>query len=733
MRKAWAFSFATLGVSSLVAQVLLVRELLVVFTGNEFFIGWTLCAWLFWTAAGALWGGRLRAAVGPWLAAALLPATLAWIRAGRLWLGGGLGAVPDLLPSMAFSFCALAPLCGVLGAQFAAGLRARRNAGGDPGGVAGRAYALETAGFVAGGLAFSFALAAANEFRVAGLLGLLNLAAAAALGARRFAVAAWAALLVAVVCLAGRIDRATAAWRFPGQELVESRDSIYGNLAVTRIGGQLNFYENGLLLGAEDDRLAAEPLVHYPMLAHPDPKQVLLIGGGFTGALGEILKHGPARVDYVERDATLVELAKKYLAPARRAALEDPRVNVVIADARHFVGAPANAPPAPLYDVVLVNLPNPGTALINRYYSREFFRAVRRRLAPGGVLAVRLAFSPDYVGNELGNLGASIYRTLQAEFAAVVLLPDYEILYLATAEPAPAPVAAEWIARYEARGLATDFVVPPAIEERLETDRIGQVRGIFEAKTDVEINRDERPIACQYDFAYWLRSFHPRAAALADRLGGLRWPWGAVAAALVAAGMLGASRGRGGARRLGAWAMGVGSFSLMACELVLLLAFQIFRGYLYYRLALILAALMLGMAIGAALGARRRARPGPRTLAGIHALTGVYALGAALFMRFLQLAESGPWIEGAFWALAAAIGALAGFEFPAANRIYLSGAEADVRRAGVVYGVDLAGSCLGALVVGLWALPVLGTGATLAVLAGLNFAVAAICEGQRDS
>ena len=101
MRKVLAFSLAVLGVSALVAQVLLIRELLVVFTGNEFFIGWTLFAWLFWTALGALLCGRLCAA--SWNAgravvlchvgvALLIPATIALIRSSPTLLDAVPGA-----------------------------------------------------------------------------------------------------------------------------------------------------------------------------------------------------------------------------------------------------------------------------------------------------------------------------------------------------------------------------------------------------------------------------------------------------------------------------------------------------------------------------------------------------------------------------------------------------------------------------------------------------------------
>lgn len=754
MRKALAFSFFALGLTSLVAQVLLIRELLIVFTGNEFFIGWTLAAWLLWTALGAGLAGRLGGGEGRGPhrlvgchvgAALLLPTALAFIRAGRTLLGTVPGAVPDLLPSLGFSLVALAPLCLALGAQFVWGVRAWKpgEGGAEPGTVQGRAYALETAGFVAGGLLFTYLFVFQDEFRTAGGIGVLNVMAGFALCAG-FSVRSLRLRLVLLLALAAivpaairgeRIGRRTDAWRFPGQVLVESRRSIYGHLAVAAADRQLAFYENGLLLGAENGQLASEQLVHFPMLAHPAPKRVLLIGAGFNGALDEILKHGPERVDYVELDPRWIALAKTYAAPARRAALADPRVRTIFADGRFFLRRRARAAddPAAGYDVVLVNLPNPGTALVNRYYSRDFFRDVRLHLAPGGGLAVRLAFSPDYLGPELENLGASIYRTLRAEFASVALLPDCELFYLATAEPTPPPVAADWIARYGARGLMTDFVIPPAIESRLTTDRIGHVRAAFDANRTAQINRDARPIACYYDFVYWLRSFHPRAAAAAGRLGEMGWPWGAAAAALAAAGMAWAGRAKN-PRRIGAWAMGIGSFTLMAVELTLLLAFQAFCGYLYYRLALILAALMLGMAAGTAWGTRRIAQARFRTLAGVHALLAAHAAVFALFLRWMEAAAPGPsvWMEGAFLLLAAAIGGLVGFEFPAANRIYLAGAAETGRNTGAIYGVDLAGSCLAALGIGLWALPVLGSETTLAILAALNGIVAAgIAKARR--
>jgi len=404
----------------------------------------------------------------------------------------------------------------------------------------------------------------------------------------------------------------------------------------------------------------------------------------------------------------------------------------VLDDGRHHIRRRTDESDGGAYDVVIINLPNPGTLLVNRFFTREFYRDVRRRLAPGGVLAVQLAFSPDYLGPELEELGASIFRTLQAEYGSVRLLPGYELLYLASDGRHRPPGAADLADRYAERGLETDFVFPAAMAERLGTDRIRQVREAFEANATARINRDFRPVACQYNLVYWLRSFHPRAAALMRHLGGAGWAWGLLLVILTVLGM-GAAVSRGGIRQTAAWAKGVGSFTLMGCELILLLSYQSLCGHLHYRLALLLAALMMGMAAGAARGVRHLAKSGPGTLALIHGGMAAYAAVLAGALQWIAPSVSGPSAGGdaVFLALAGVIGFLGGSEFPVAACIHLAGKPSG--RTGTIYAVDLAGSCLGALLVSLWALPVLGAGSTFLLLAGLNAAVALLCRQRHPA
>lgn len=738
MKAALRFSFVTLGVTSLIAQVTLVRELMTVLYGNEFFIGWTLFSWLFWVAAGSLLLRRERAlssgslrplAACHALAAVLLPAEIALIRASRVFSGAVPGELPNLLPSLAWAFLGLAPLCLVLGAQFVIGAHAwEKEAGrGKLGGATGRAYVYETIGFVAGGLLFGYGLVTANEFRVAAVVGWANVIAGSLVYARpphrSFALRATLVAVSTVVAIvffrAPWANSTTARWRFPGQDLVASRNSIYGNVAVTRIGRQFNFYENGLLLGADREEMAGEYLAHFPLLYHPAPKRILLIGGGFNGLLPEILKHSPEKVDYVELDPVLVQTAVRYLPDDLRAALNDPRVRLVTTDARAYLRAGDGK-----YDVVLVNLPNPSTILINRFYTEEFLARARDRLRPGGLFATHLSFAPDYLSRELENLGASIHKTLRAVFGRVILLPEYSLFFIASPDAPLGYDPAELVRRFRERRIEAKYLVPAYIEYRLTTDRIAQVGTALESNASARENRDAWPAACYYNLAWWMSSFQPRAARWAGRLGALPPAIPALAALLFAPLLAGGRRGR--SARVPAAAMAAGSFTLMACEVLIIYAYQVSYGYLYYRIGLIIAALMLGMAGGTWTSTEMLDRTSRRTLAGVHAGLILFALSSWLLFAGRAAGGAAPVGEPVFLAMAALAGAVVGFEFPAANRLYLAARGNDPGRAGTIYGVDLAGSCAGALLVGMWLLPVYGVGGAASVLIALNVPVAVL-------
>jgi spermidine synthase len=171
----------------MIGQVVLMRELVATFYGNELVFGLILAAWLLWVAAGSAGLGRLGEgrrlgpgafATGLALTALFLPAQMALTRAIRVLLDITPGALVSF-GSMAWSiFLILAPLCLLLGWQFTLGSRLlQRTLLTERGGTVGRAYVYEGWGAAIGGALFSFLLVRfLNPFQIALGLGAVNLA-----------------------------------------------------------------------------------------------------------------------------------------------------------------------------------------------------------------------------------------------------------------------------------------------------------------------------------------------------------------------------------------------------------------------------------------------------------------------------------------------------------------------------------------------------------------------------
>ena len=109
------------------------------------------------------------------------------------------------------------------------------------------------------------------------------------------------------------------------------------------------------------------------------PQKVLLIGSGFSGALREIIKYTPKQIFYTELDPSIIGLARAYI-PAFRQILDGGRVLVIKEDPRRSL----KRLPKDL-DVIIINLPNPSTALINRYFTDDFFKEARGHLPRRGI------------------------------------------------------------------------------------------------------------------------------------------------------------------------------------------------------------------------------------------------------------------------------------------------------------------------------------------------------------
>ncbi|MBA7615254.1 Polyamine aminopropyltransferase [subsurface metagenome] len=122
----------------------------------------------------------------------------------------------------------------------------------------------------------------------------------------------------------------SARWQWMGHNLVYYQNSVYGNVSITQRGEQLNFYESGLPMFSvpNPDIAFNEEVIHFPILHHPSPRKVLLIGGGIGGTLEQALKHSVGEVHYAELDPLTIEAAREYSPQSFLRALDDPRVSI---------------------------------------------------------------------------------------------------------------------------------------------------------------------------------------------------------------------------------------------------------------------------------------------------------------------------------------------------------------------------------------------------------------------
>lgn len=714
----------TIGFTSVIAQVILIRELVAVFYGNELSLGLILAAWLCWVALGS-WGfGRLaeRFGLGPGtylltlaLVALLLPCQAAFTRALRTVLG----VTPGLMlgfGSMAWAvFAILAPLCLTLGFQFTLGSRLLAQRGG----TVGHAYVFEGIGAGAGGVLLSFLLIRVlNPFQIALGLGAANLA----VGSWAFGLGdvrrnreprqTWAArallacalfLTILALPLGARLDEATLGWQW--DQVLFSQDSIYGRLTVTGRDGQRAFFQNGLLM-FETQGTFPEEVAHFPLLEHPEPRGVLLIGGGASGTLREILKHPVEEVQYVELDPLVIQVAEEYLPAEDRAAFDDPRVTLIHMDGRLYVKKTDRH-----FDVIIVDLPEPSTGQLNRFYTQESFREVQSILKQGGILSLGLPSAENYLSPELRHRNGGVYHTLLSVFPSVIVLPGEHNFFLASEGPLLSDHAllAE---RLEERRIETRWVNAPYLEYIFTTDRLALTLSGLTDISPFRVNRDLQPICYYYDMVLWLTRFysHLRGFFYGASLLNLWW----LAVPLLA---LTAVIWQFRSHAVPA-VIGLTGFALMTVQMVVLLGFQALRGYIYHEVALITAAFMVGLASGGAMMNRllsRGLQQGRREQrwAFVSLQGGIFVYVVSL-PHLLTAVNALPLPDLLFPLLALLAGALGGMEFSLAAHLTKGSAG---RVAGLIYGSDLVGACFGALLASAILIPILGIPQTCYALA----------------
>ncbi len=694
-RRFWICLLA-LGISSVSVQLVMIREVMSSFGGNELVIGIVLGIWLLFTGLGSALGvplarkgkpertlflGHLLIAILPFAQIAALRALpLLWIRGEMLGLTSAIGGSTVMLIPYCLVGGAMIPLAGSL-------LQERD--------TTSKVYVLDTLGDIGGGLLFSLVLVYwLSHWDSFIVLGLLNLFAASFMVSYR--VLPILGSLGLVMLAARPFDVRALSWRFPGQEMILNKNTPFAQLTISKTGKQLNVLQDAIPLFSTGD-LDMETIAHLPLCQVRERASVLLIAGGVFGTLEEISRHDPERIDYVELDPAILNLDKLIYESLARSF-----IHVHVGDGRLFVKKTPMT-----YDVIIVDLPDPENAQLNRFYTQEFFDEAKSILNRDGVLSFTLIGSENYLEEKGLALNRSVYAALKRIFKHVLVFPGMTHYYLASDAPLDPNVAGVLAERQIMTKRLVDYELP-SMADPLRMDMLRRLL----SEVEVPSNRDLSPLAFGHLIDLWLK-----------KSGGRKWILYAIVIAMLGLAVVACRRDRL------RFTIATSGYAGMAFELSLLLLFQVIYGYVYLRICLFITLYMIGSALGAFISGRLHRTASWQMLAcdaSLVCFAVMAAVGAIVGAHLkghvpLFLMQYGV-IPGLLFLVAFA----GGCQFSAVSRMS-RGVDAEIT--GRLYVSDLAGAACGTMLTGLVFLPkigILGVLISVAALKGLSLGLNAL-------
>jgi spermidine synthase len=662
------------GIASVVTQLVAIREFLSQFQGNEIVIALILFCWLVLGGAGTLlsrpaavrqratWGALCGFALGLLFFSAVTILGARLLRDVFFLRGSSVGFYPTFL----FILAITAPYALLVGFLLPFSLFVLRSQRPDyPGALV---YIWDSIGDISGGAVFSFLLVwlltplqAISAAHLPLLVMILFLQPSSS--RRRLRVYVAAAAVCGALSAALFLERATLSARYG--ELAYYQETRYGRLTVVQQDDQLTLFQDGNPTLTSQNEAAAEEAVHYALAQLDHPRRVLIFSAN-SDLMEELEKYRLESIDYVELDPELTEVLFRFNLMKRV-----PGLQVIHGDGRAFLSETAT-----VYDAILVNLSDPETFQTNRYFTDRFFDLARAHLTDQGVLSFSMQGFQNYLADPHGRKLSSLYRTAKAYFPHVLMLPGQRVFFLCSARPLSADIP-DALAR---KGISTAYL-SAYYEGNVTPERISRLRGWMDPASPP--NAELTPYVMRTVFWEWFAKFDSSPLGF---IGGL--------AALLVLYFYRISRVE--------FVLFSTGWTAMGSEILIIFAFQIFFGYIYFKIGLIVTVFLSGLLPGAVWGRRLAHRP-RRVL--MLADAGILALLGVSFV----LVHAGDRLPQAVYLLLGFMISLAcGLQIPPALRMMKDRSAAVTG----VFSADLIGAAFGTLVMSTIWIPYMGiTGA----------------------
>ncbi|MEZ5198767.1 MAG: fused MFS/spermidine synthase [Bacteroidales bacterium] len=676
------YSLIILGFTAIVTQIIIIREFLSVFSGNELVVGVLLANWMLLTALGAYLGKFFKSfeikfdyLIISQLLMGILPIMsvyLLYFLKFDMYPPGKMIALMDITIGSIFL---LLPFCLISGSLFT--IVSSLLSAVTKSNVINQVYSLEAFGSIIGGLLFNFIfIFILKTFYSLTILLMLNFFIAALniyiLDKKHLSfILTTGTIAITILLIFSNLDLRVQQFIYPGHEIVYHNETPFGKVIITKQNNQYNFYENGIPTFNSDDIITKEETVHYAMVQHEKPENVLLISGGYTGTLAEILKYHIHELDYIELNPVVLKVGEKYTENL----FKDDRIKIINSDARKFLRENEKK-----YDVALLHVSDPENIQLNRYYTLEFFELLKTRLSEDAVISTSLKSTSNYVSDEAAKINASLMATLKLVFKNVIIVQGERNYFIASDQNLSFAITN----LISLRTINSSYVNKNYLNDYRITERGKQIAETISNEGD--INYDFKPIAYFLHLKYWLSYFNK---------------WIYLLGLLILIPIL-VIVSRMHTINFGLFVTGISS---TAIEVILIIGFQVIYGYIYHMMGILITVFMAGLAIGSYYLIKKIAI-NSKTYSLIQYLIGILSIPVPLILYALQYyVLNGVIIHFVFIFLIMSIGIFTGIQFSLASKIratFISEIAANS------YSAELLGAAVGAITVTAILIPLIG-------------------------
>jgi len=687
-------------------QITFIREFMAVYQGNELVIGVILAIWLVTTGMGSYAGkfiSKQNILIG------LIPVFQIFIAITPLLLVFFLqyfridffppGQMPNLNEIILLSFVFLTPFTFSGGMLFTLYSTYFSRVYGKN--LIGNLYAIESAGGIIGGIIASFViLFLLSPLQSLVLIFYLNSVVILLWLIQRKKRVQFIIYLL-ITALSGWLIAFSEPGailnerNFPDQNILSQTETPFGKLTITESWGQKNFTLNGVPVFTGDDIIGIEEKVHFVMIQKEDPQNILLIGGGFSGTITEILKYGITSLDYLEISPEIVDAGKRFTDNLPN----DPRLNVFETDARIFI---TNSDK--LYDVIITDLPDPDNLMLNRYFTHEFFSRIKKRLQPGGVFSISLTTSANYLSQELLELHTVLNNTLNLFFENVIIINGSRNYFISSDNS----LSYDITDKISNRNILTNYINEYYIDKKALIQRSRLISDLLVSNN--LINKDFRPICYSLTLRIW----------------GEKTGSGILVMFLILLFLFIMALITKPVRT--DWSIFITGYTVTVMEIIVITAIQIFYGYVYFMTGIIITIFMAGLLLGSGY-LHRWISTNINVFTRLQFLLGITVLLTTLFLWLFGRVSFYPYIiHLVLFVLLFGTACLSGVLFSMASNLRKGGYE---EIAGNIYSIDLIGSAFGGLLVSGLLIPVAGI---LPVCIGtgiLNFLIPVLSNNKK--